>query len=72
MERVWEVIYFKYIRDKDRERYYFITKHIAKVLYNKYLKLIFPDWIEDRLKELEKLYIFHRYKNYLIKRRSQK
>jgi len=54
-----EIIYYKY---RSIDKYYFIAKHIPSFLFFKYFKIVYPYWINYRLKELEKLYTFHKYK----------
>jgi len=57
-----EIIYYKY---RNIDKYYFIAKHISSFLFFKYFKIVYPFWIDNRLKELEKLYTFHKYKRCL-------
>lgn len=66
-----EIVYHKY---KNISKYYFIAKHISSFLFFKYLKIVYPLWIDNRLKELEKLYNFHKYKRCLedIQRRRNR
>jgi len=60
------LVFYRYCDINNIEKYYFISEHMASYLFFKeYTKIIYPIWINYRLKELEKLYNFHKYKRCL-------
>lgn len=64
--KIESLIFYKYCDINNIEKYYFISEHTASYLYFKsFNKIIYPYWINNRLKEIEKLYVFHKYKRYL-------
>jgi len=61
--KIKSLIFYRYCNISNIEKYYFISEHMASYLFFKeYTKIIYPIWINNRLKELEKLYTFHKYK----------
>ena len=64
--KIKSLVFYRYCDISNIEKYYFISEHLASYLFFKeYTKIIYPIWINYRLKELEKLYNFHKYKRCL-------
>jgi len=64
--KIESLVFYRYCDINNIEKYYFISEHMASYLFFKeYTKIIYPTWINNRLKELERLYTFHKYKRCL-------
>ena len=64
--KIESLVFYRYCDINSIEKYYFISEHMTSYLYFKnFNKIIYPYWINNRLKELEKLYNFHKYKRCL-------
>jgi len=64
--KIESLVFYRYCNIDNIEKYYFISEHMASYLfYKQYTKIIYPFWINNRLKELEELYNFHKCKRCL-------